>query len=143
MVGGFFLDCGDRGGGFDESLPAGACPSLYKLSYPHLQTKYRLAGHRLIQILGVIAVCCWMKRPDLDVCMLTIPAVVNTKHFLKLCTVGPEHQIQLVSWYFEPSQPQRITSGLKQTSIHLLFTLHTSHQTTNRPKTTKSALTQI
>ena len=38
---------------------------------------------------------------------------------------------QLVSWYFEPSQPQRITLGLKQTSIRLLFTLHTSHQTTN------------
>ena len=37
------------------------------------------------------------------------------------------------SWNFEPSQPQRITSGLKQTSIHLLFTLHTSHQTTNSP----------
>ena len=35
--------------------------------------------------------------------------------------------------YFEPSQPQRITSGLKQTSICLLFTLHTSHQTTNSP----------
>ena len=35
---------------------------------------------------------------------------------------------ELVSWYFEPSQPQRITSELKQTSICLLFTLHTSHQ---------------
>ena len=50
---------------------------------------------------------------------------------------------ELVSWYFEPSQPQRITSGLKQTSICLLFTLHTSHQTINSPKTTKSVLTQI
>ena len=45
--------------------------------------------------------------------------------------------------YFEPSQPQKITSGLKQTSICLLFTLHTSHQTTNSLKPTKSVLTQI
>ena len=47
----------------------------------------------------------------------------------------------LVSWYFEPSQPQRITTRLKY-SICLLFTLQTSHQTTNYPKTTKSVLTQ-
>ena len=39
-----------------------------------------------------------------------------------------------VSWYFEPSQPQRITSGLKQSSVCLLFTLHTSHQTKNSLK---------
>ena len=49
----------------------------------------------------------------------------------------------LVCWYFEPSQPQQITSGLKQTSISLLFTLHTCLQTTNYPKTTKSVLSQI
>ena len=35
----------------------------------------------------------------------------------------------VVSWYFEPSQPQLITSGPKQTSVCLLFTLHTSHET--------------
>ena len=46
-----------------------------------------------------------------------------------------------VSWYFGPSQPQWITSQLKF-SICLLFTLHTSHQTTNYPQTTKSVLTQ-
>ena len=46
-----------------------------------------------------------------------------------------ERKIQFESWYFEPSQPQRITSGLKKTSIYLLFTMHTSHQTTNSPKT--------
>ena len=40
----------------------------------------------------------------------------------------------LVGWYFEPSQPQRITSGLKQTSIRLSFTMHTSHHTTNSPE---------
>ena len=45
---------------------------------------------------------------------------------------------QLVSWYFDPSQPQKITSGLKQTSICLLFTMHT-----NSPKTTKSVTKQI
>ena len=64
---------------------------------------------------------------------------------------GSEHQLEsdrgvyslLVSWYFEPSQPQRITSGLKQTSICLPFTLHTSHQTTDSLKTTKSVLTQV
>ena len=49
----------------------------------------------------------------------------------------------LVSWYFEPSQPQRLTSELKQTLIYLLFSLHTSHQTTNSLKTTKSVLTEI
>ena len=53
-----------------------------------------------------------------------------------VCTV-------VVCWYFEPSQPQWITPGLKQTSICILFTLHTSHQTTNSPKTTKSVPTQI
>ena len=49
----------------------------------------------------------------------------------------------LVSWYFESSQPQRITSGLKQTSICLLFTLQTNHQTKNHPETTKTVTTQI
>ena len=50
---------------------------------------------------------------------------------------------QLVSWYFEASQPQRITSALNQTSMCLLFTLHTRHQTTNFPNTIKSVPTQI
>ena len=36
-----------------------------------------------------------------------------------------------VTWYSEPSQPQWITPGIKQTSISLLFTLQASHQTTN------------
>ena len=54
-----------------------------------------------------------------------------------------ERVCEFVSWYFEPSLPQKTTSGLKQTSICLLFTLHTSHQTTNSSKTTKSFLTQI
>ena len=49
----------------------------------------------------------------------------------------------LVSWYFKSSQPQWTTSGLKQTSICLLFTLHTSHQTTNSQKNKKSVLTQF
>ena len=44
---------------------------------------------------------------------------------------------ELVSWYSETCQPQRITSGLKQNSIWHLFTMHTSHQTTNSPKNTK------
>ena len=44
-----------------------------------------------------------------------------------------------MSWYFEPSQPQRITSGLKQTSICPQFTPHTSHQTTNSLKTTNQS----
>ena len=48
----------------------------------------------------------------------------------------------LISWYFEPSQPQQITSGVKQTSVCLLFTMHTSHRTTNSPKSTKSVLTR-
>ena len=42
----------------------------------------------------------------------------------------------LVSWYFEPSQPQRITSGLNKLQF-LLFTLHTGHQTTNSLKKKK------
>ena len=45
-----------------------------------------------------------------------------------------ERERERETWYFEPSQPQRITSGLKQTSICLLFTLHTSHQTTTFQK---------
>ena len=49
----------------------------------------------------------------------------------------------LESWYFEPSQPQRITSGLKQSSICLPFTMHVSHQITNFQKTLKSVLAQI
>ena len=49
----------------------------------------------------------------------------------------------LASWYFEPSQLQWITSGLKQTSVCPLYTLHPSHQTTNSLKTTESVLTQI
>ena len=51
-----------------------------------------------------------------------------------------------VSWYSGPSQPQRITSGLKKnkkTSICLLVNLRTSYQTTNAQKSTKSVLTQI
>ena len=35
----------------------------------------------------------------------------------------------LVSWCFEPSQPQRITSGLKTTSIYLHVIHFTSHYT--------------
>ena len=50
---------------------------------------------------------------------------------------------KLVNWYFEPSQLQRIISGLKQASICLLLTLHTSHRITNSLKTTKSVPTQI
>ena len=59
----------------------------------------------------------------------------------------------LVSWMFEPSQPQRIISGLKanldyirakkQTSVCVIPILHPSHQTTNSLKSTKSVLTQI
>ena len=37
-------------------------------------------------------------------------------------TLAVPDSTDVVSWYFEPSQPQRITSGLKQTSICLLFT---------------------
>ena len=65
--------------------------------------------------------------------------------FAPALTGGGEGGVrELVSWYFEPSQPQRITSRLKtQCSIRFLFTLHASHQTTNCPKTTKSLLIQI
>ena len=48
-----------------------------------------------------------------------------------------------MNWCFEPSQPQRITPGLKQTLIRLPPTPHTSYQTTNSPQTTKSVLTHI
>ena len=54
-----------------------------------------------------------------------------------------ERERILVIWYFEPCLPQRITSGPKETSICLLFTLHTSHQTTNSLKNTQLVLTQI
>ena len=48
-----------------------------------------------------------------------------------------------VSRHFEPSQPKRITSGLKQTTICLLFTLHSSHKNHKFSETTKSVLAQI
>ena len=39
------------------------------------------------------------------------------------------------SWYFEPSQPQRIISGLEQCSICLLFfTQHASHRKRERER---------
>ena len=51
---------------------------------------------------------------------------------------------QLVSWYFEPSQPQVIKiRAKKQCSVCLLFALHAGHQTANYPKTTKSVMTLI
>ena len=48
-----------------------------------------------------------------------------------------------VIYNFEPSQPQRITSGLKTNFSLSLTTLHTSNQTTDSPKPPKPALTQI
>ena len=54
---------------------------------------------------------------------------------------GTEKNTLLLS--LEPSQPERITSGLQQTSICLSFTRHTSLQTTNSPKITESVPTQI
>ena len=56
---------------------------------------------------------------------------ISTLLVRSLCRSSRGAEISLVSWYFESSQPQRITSGLKQTSVYLLFTLHTSHQNTN------------
>ena len=47
------------------------------------------------------------------------------------------------SYYFELSQPQRITSGLKTNFSLLPTTLHTSHQTTDSPKPTKPVLTNL
>ena len=35
----------------------------------------------------------------------------------------------LVSWYFEPSQPQRITSGLK--TMFSLFPIYSAHKSSN------------
>ena len=60
---------------------------------------------------------------------------------LKAKTTQKQSRGGLFSWLVEPRQPQRITSGLKQTSVCLLFTLHASHQTTNSPKTTTSVPT--
>ena len=39
---------------------------------------------------------------------------------------------QIVSWCFELSQLQRVTSGLKDTSIHLLAFLHKSHRNSSK-----------
>ena len=50
-------------------------------------------------------------------------------HFLTFVCV--EEDSQSVSWYFVPSQPQRLHHSQKQCSICLPFTLHASHQTTN------------
>ena len=70
-----------------------------------------------------------------------LPSLVVLKFTQSHCMKWYE-QTKLVSWYFEPSQAQRITSGLKQISVCLLFTLHSSHQPTISPKNTKSVPTQ-
>ena len=64
-------------------------------------------------------------------------------HPVKRTAGRPQDEEKLVSWYFEPSQSQRVTSGLKETSICLLFTLHASHQATDFQKITKSVPTRI
>ena len=74
-------------------------------------------------------------------CQKRMYSTIFHKMKRKDCPLSDQH-CKLVSWYSEPSQPQQITSGLKQTSICLLFTLHAGHQTTNSPKTTKSVLKQ-
>ena len=84
---------------------------------------------------------------DLNWMTFYIPCEPNTYCALD----GISHTMdtnELVSWYFEPSQPQRITSTLKQTSICLLL-IYFSHKSTNhkffkkKKKNTKSILTQI
>ena len=52
-------------------------------------------------------------------------------------------QTQLVIWYFDLSQPQRILSGLKTNFSLSPIILHTSHQTTGSLKCTQSVLSQI
>ena len=52
-------------------------------------------------------------------------------------------QTQLVIWYFDLSQPQRILSGLKTNFSLSPIILHTSHQTTKSLRSTKSVQTQI
>ena len=61
-------------------------------------------------------------------CSQFLPSLLPLLHHI--CTACMDSQLQSVSWYFETSQLQQITSGLKQMSISLLPTLHTSHQTT-------------
>ena len=54
---------------------------------------------------------------------------------------------ELVGWYSEPSQAQPdyyiCRAKNKLQSVSCLKTMHTSHQTTNSPKTTKSVPTQM
>ena len=50
------------------------------------------------------------------------------------CRVSMHWCCWLVSWYSELSQPQRVTSGLKQTSVCLLFTLDTSSNQKTKQK---------
>ena len=52
--------------------------------------------------------------------------------------------LKKVSWYFEPSQPQRTTSGLKTNyNLSPIFYPARKSSNTNYPKTTKSVLTQM
>ena len=52
--------------------------------------------------------------------------------------------ILMVSWYFEPSQWQRITSGLKETSIHRSPNYSSNkYQTTHSPQKTQNQSWQI
>ena len=57
------------------------------------------------------------------------------------CSFPSPQASQLVSWYFEPSQPQRITSGLK--AMFSLFVIYSARKSPNYPKTTKSVPTQM
>ena len=68
--------------------------------------------------------------------VLRRPSAVDRTFVFVLSTLrcsGREYSRRLVSelviWYFEPSQTQRITSGLKLTSICLLF--NSAHKSSN------------
>ena len=58
---------------------------------------------------------------------------------LNPCRNGRSELVNTLS----PVKPQWITQGLKETSVCLLFTMHTNHQTANSPKNTKSVPKQI
>ena len=111
---------------------------VWSMSYIHYSFQDQASGQS--------EKCCRLSSPNplffpassLFLCVEKPPHINNT-----ITTTCRHFKIVLVSWYFEPSQPQQITSGLKQNQICLLFTLHTSHQTTNSQKNTKSIPTQI
>ena len=96
-----------------------------------------LFGFFFLSFVVVVVVVVSLRERSYNCPSRTVPSISPLYYSLAVTM----HDLLFVSWYSEPSQPQRTTSRLKR-SICLLFTLHASHLTANYPKNTKSVLSQ-